>query len=299
MSSCSINTRSSGTVGGANITSITVTCASTGCGRFSSGATGSWTTVATPPTTYGLSGYLPAGGATTIYVGDSTALDDYLTASNSYTAIATPPVGFPSYWSAAWFGNALWGITSGDVIRYDIPTNTWTTPTSGLTTKSNNQTTNDDAGNLWSYQSEAVLLEYNIALGTTTTHTLTTALTGSEPRIVYDSCSGLLYLTDYYTLPLYSYNPGTGTQTTLSSLPVSNYFMDGFCDDRSGHIYAVTDVSGGPMYQYTIATSTWVAMPSGGPSGGYNSSCGIGADGYLYATDPGVSSGALFRIQLN
>jgi len=122
------------------------------------------------------------------------------------------------------------------------------------------------------------------------------SLGGFEPRIAYDSCSGLLYLADYSTTPFYSYDPVSGTQTTLSSMPGSyTEFMDGFCGDRSGHIYAMSNSS--TVYQYDITSATWSALPSG-PTSGSNSACGVGADGYLYMTDPGAGS-AMWRIQLN
>ena len=108
-------------------------------------------------------------------------------------------------------GHATDSAFDGTRVQYDISTNTWTTLTTGLTTGNDIQTTSDDVGNLWSYSAEGTLLQYNVAAGTTTYHTLTTALTGFEPRITYDSCTGLLYLADYTALPFYSYDPVSGT----------------------------------------------------------------------------------------
>jgi hypothetical protein len=293
-----------GTVGSADVTGVIVTCAPPGvyCGRFTSGYTGAWTTATANPfsTTMGMAGYLPSGGTATMYLNDGTSFDEYDTSSNTYSALAAPPVAFPSYGSTAFANAAIWSIATGDVISFDLASSTWTTAATGLTVEQDSQTTSDDAGNLWSYSTAGELLAYNIAAGTTTTYTLTTPLTNSfdydEPRIVFDSCSGLLYLTDYSSTPLYSYDPASGTQTTLSSLPLANDFQDGFCGDRSGHLFAVTDTD--LMYQYTIATDTWVAMPTGGPTGDENSACGVGADGFLYATDPAEGS-TMYRIQLN
>ncbi len=293
-------TMGSGSVLGSNVTSIVVTCTAPagGCGRFTSGYTGAWSTVAVNPftTSMGMSGYIPAGGTPTIFLSYSTSFDEYLTSTNSYTPLAASPVAFPGYGSTAWQGNAIWAVTAGDVIKYDITAGTWSTVATGLTTDTDNQTASDASGNLWSYASEGVVLQYNIASGATLEYTLPTALGGSEPRIVFDDCTGLLYLTDFATYPLYSYDPTTGIQTSLSELPGSNIFQDGFCGDESGHLFAVTETP--TAYQYTIATDTWVALPAGGVSGSVFSACGVGADGYLYATDPGVSS-AMYRIQLN
>jgi hypothetical protein len=291
----------SGTVSAGDVTSVIVTCyaGTGGCGRFSSGFTGAWSSsVAADPFGGGMgfSNYVPSGAPDTIYVVDSTSFDAYDTSTNTYTSLASPPTSLPSYGSVAWLAGALWSVSNDSIIRYDLTAGTWTTPATGLTTAFSNQTTNDDAGNLWSYSASAALLEYNITAGTTTYPPLTGFSFFSEPRITYDSCSGLLYLTDYDTTPFYSYDPVSGVQTTLTSLPGGNTFQDGVCGDRSGHIFAVTDTS--TMYQYTIATDTWAAMPAGGPTGNFNSACGVGADGYLYATDPGTSS-TVYRIQLD
>jgi hypothetical protein len=292
-------TSGSGTVGGADVTSIVVTCTTTGsCGRFTSGFSGSWSTVAANPLAagMGMSGYLPAGGTATTYLFYSSTVDQFTTSTDAYTALAASPVAFSDWPSAAWYGNALWSMQSGDVLRYDIPTNSWTTPKTGLTVAASSQTTTDDSGNLWSFQSTSALLEYDTSTGTATTHALTTSL-GSyfEGRVVFDSCTDLLYITNFDVLPFYSYNPSTGVQTALAELPGGNAFQDGLCSDHSGHIFAVTDTA--TMYQYTIATNTWKAMPAGGPTGDAESACGIGADGYLYATDPGEST-TMYRILL-
>lgn len=267
------------------------------CGRFTTGFTGSWSTVANNPFNGGMgfSGYLPQGTPATLYLGDDSNFDSYSSSGNSYTTLTSAPTSFQSYGSIAYFGGSLWSMTNGMVIQYNLTTNTWTTPATGLTTAGSAQTTVDDQGNLWTWQNESNLLEYNIATGTTTTHPVTAGLGSSEPRIVYDSCSGLFYLAAYDTVGFYSYNPSTGTVTTLSSLPGGLTIQDGFCGDRSGHIFAVTD--GSNMYQYTISTGTWTEFPVGGLIGSDSSACGVGSDGYLYASDPAASS-TVYRIQL-
>jgi hypothetical protein len=65
---------------------------------------------------------------------------------------------------------------------------------------------------------------------------------------------------------------------------------------RIGHLFTVTNTN--TVYQYTIATGTWTAMPTGGPTGANNSYCGVGADGFLYVADPNESN-SIYRIQLN
>jgi hypothetical protein len=253
---------------------------------------------ASPFGVYGMSQYLPstAGGSTMYIESAPTSFDGYSTSTNSYTALAGPSAAFYYYNSTAYSGGFLWSFTSGDLIQYNIATNAWTTTKTGLTTSSTAQTAADDSGNIWGYQSEGTLQEYNTSTGVVTTHILTTALAGGdEPRIVWDSCAGLLYLADYDSTPFYSYNPSTGVQTTLASLPGGNTIQDGVCSDHSGHVFAVTNTP--LMYQYTISTGTWTAMPSGGLTGNSNSACGVGSDGYLYATDP-ESSTSMYRIKL-
>jgi hypothetical protein len=173
--------------------------------------------------------------------------------------------------------------------------NTWTTPATGVATAGSAQTAVDDSGNLWGYSTNSALIEYNIAAGTSTIHALTTTIPG-EPRIAWDSCSALFYVGTYSQTPFYSFNAATGVQTTLTSLPAGLTLQDGFCGDRSGHIFAVTNSS--LMYQYTISTGAWAALPSGGVVGSNNSACGVGANGFLYVTDPSEST-AMYRIQLN
>jgi hypothetical protein len=298
---CSV-TFATGTVTSSDVTSVVVTCyaGTGGCGRFSSGFTGSWSTTSAVPAGFssgmGISGYLPGGGSATMYVLDSSAMAQYTTSSDTYTTLTGPPTSFSSWPSVAWFGNALWAMTGTSVLRYDIPTDTWTTPATGLIVATSSQTTNDDAGHIWGYTSDSALLEYDTTSSTTMTYTLPTPTSFIEPRIVFDSCSGLLYLTSYATTSFYSYDPATGTQTALTGLPGGLEFQDGFCGDRSGHIYAATD--GSPMYEYTISTDTWTALPSGGLTGTVESACGVGADGFLYATDPGAGS-TMYRIQLD
>jgi hypothetical protein len=243
----------------------------------------------------GMADYIPVGGGATTYLLRATTLDSYSSVTNAYTTLAPSPVSMPSYGSLAWYASALWVYASGDLLKYTISGGAWTVATTGLTTSSLGQTAADDAGNIWGFQSEGVLLQYNIASTTVTTHALQAALPGFEPRIVWDSCAGLFYLADYANTPFYSYNPTTGAQTTLSGLPGSIAFQDGLCGDRSGHIFAVTNTA--TTYQYTIASGTWTPMPAGGVTGSSNSACSVGADGFLYVTDP-ARSATMYRIQL-
>jgi hypothetical protein len=270
------------------------------CGRFASGYTGSWSTVAANPFSYGMGmvGYLPAGGgATTYLLNEATAVMDAYTAStNTYSPLAGLVSAY--YRGPAWSNGALWAADSGNLYKYTFANNTWTMAASGVLTANNAQTAADDSSNIWGYRTDGTLLEYSIGTGTVTTHTLPAALQNfADPRLTWDSCSGLLYLTNPTATAMYSYNPNTGVTTTLSGLPTA--FGPGFCGDRSGHIFAFASTSSNlwkGVWQYTVTTATWALTPSG-PTDSASSACGVGADGFLYATDPNVSS-AMYRIKL-
>ena len=187
---------------------------SDGCGRFTTGFTGSWSTVADNPlsTGMGFSQYLPQGAPVTLFLGNGDTFNSFIDSGSggSYTSLSSPPTNFQSYGSMAYFGGFLWAITSGNVIQYNPMTNTWATPATGLVTASDAQTTVDDNGNLWSWQDGSNLLEYNIASGTTTIHPVLASIGSNEPRIVYDSCSRLFFLADYSSSGFYSYDPTPG-----------------------------------------------------------------------------------------
>jgi hypothetical protein len=292
---------STGTVS-ADVTNVAVTCSD--CGRFSTGVTAkSWNTVAVNPFADGMfmSEYLPPGPATgpSLYVFDSNTMsaDSFNAATNVYTALSSPFTSFAGYSSFAWYNNSLWSMQGANVVEYEISSATWLLPSSALAA-ADTETTVDNAGNLWGFQSESVLGGYNVASGVLTPFTLPTPMAGDmEPRVVYDGCSELLYLTDFLATAtaFYSYDPATNTQTMLSPLPSSNLFQDGFCSDRSGHIFVIDN--GATPFQYTIATDTWIALPAG-PVGDNNSACGVGADGNLYATDPNVSGMMMYQIPI-
>jgi hypothetical protein len=282
-----------GKVMGGPVTNVAVTCSD--CGRFSKGVTASaWTTVAANPFGVGmfLSEYLPPGPATgpTFYAFNSNTMnaDSFNAATNVYTTLPAPFVSLAGYSSFAWYNNSLWSMDADNLVEYDIASASWSLPSSALAGTGETETTVDNAGNLWGFQSETVLNQYNVGTGVLTAFTLPTGLAGSgEPRIVYDGCSELLYVADFLSTAFYSYDPATNTQTVLSSPPSSNLIQDGFCSDRSGHIFLIDN--GTTPFQYDIATDTWVALPAG-PLGANNSACGVGADGNLYATDPNVST---------
>jgi Domain of unknown function (DUF4369) len=293
---CYVSATGTGTISGADVTNVVVSCSD--CGRFTTGVTAtSWTTVEVDPFGTGLfmTDYLPPGMSSDpsfyMFQGNTTSSSSFNGSSDAYTSLAPAPVNFLSYQNAVWYQDAVFTMQGANLLRYDISLGTWTIPFGTLTFTglTSTETAVDNVGNLWGFQSESILNEYNIAAGTVTPVTLPTPLSGGaqEPRIVYDGCSGLLYLNDFLTTAFYSYDPATNTQTMLSPLPSSNVFQDGFCSDRSGHIFEIDN--GANPYQYNVATDTWVALPAG-PTGNNNSACGVGADGNLYATDPNVST---------
>jgi hypothetical protein len=254
----------------------------------------------------GIGDYLPAGGTTLFYITSSTLFDDFT--GSRYKVLASPPVPMETSATLTWFGGALWSYTEGTIISYDLTSNTWTTDPLGGGADAGysrgGQTTNDNVGNIWAFFDTSTLLEYNIGTASTTFHTLSTSVYSFDAALLaYDGCSSLLYLTSQYSSTFHSYDPTTGTEATLTSLPDFQEFESGFCSDRSGHIFAVTNSfeEGGErtrVFQYTITTDTWQELPgSGGPDTTDSPACGVGSDGYLYVA--GAYAPSVYRILLN
>jgi hypothetical protein len=268
------------------------------CGRFKSGYTGTWGTVAPVSITVSwISGYVPPSGTATLYIGDSsTTFQSYNSATDSYATLLSPT--YATLGGLAWttgFTTGMAGYTTQDYLQvYDPSTGAWTAP--GMTSAGatqGGQTATDDAGNIWGFQNGSGLLRWPGF----SVSSLTTPLMGLGIGVMtFDSCSGLLYIAGIGYPAFYSYDPAGGTQTLLKGLPDGASFSSGFCGDRSGHIFAYSYVPSGPIYQYTIATNSWTTLPAGPMNSGY-SFCTVGADGYLYATAPPAST-AMNRIKL-
>jgi hypothetical protein len=125
-----------------------------------------------------------------------------------------------------------------------------------------------------------------------TLNTKTTTMTGSlhEPRITWDSLTQKLYIgPDWNGKQLYAFDPATSTTTALTDIPDA-HIADVFCTDRGGHIYAGGSSGTPQIWQYTIATGTWVKLPVSPPfTDGNIGACTVSADGWLYFDNGGSS----------
>jgi hypothetical protein len=267
------------------------------CGRFKTGFTGSWGTAASVSITPSwMSGYVPATGTATFYIGDSmSTFQSYDRMTDTYTTLLAPDE--PTLYGLAWttgFSTGMAGFNQADYLEiYNVTTGTWTAP--GMTLAGSEQagaTATDDAGNVWGFQNSSGLLKWP-GFGVVT---LPTPLASPVGLMTFDSCSGLLYVTSVNGAALYSFDPTSNSQTLLTGLPSGRSFGNAFCGDRSGHIFAFPYEPSTPFYQYTIATDSWTALPSGATNGGENL-CAVGADGYLYTIAAGVST-TMNRIKL-
>jgi len=294
-------TSGSGTVAGTNIGNVAVSCVNSGCGRFSIGATGSWGLGAVyGGGVPGFSDISPIG-AGAIYSISSSSLYKYTISSASWSTVATTaPVSFGGWNGPAWIGNNLYFLYSGSAYRYDMGANSWATLATGLPSTSYNDNARDVAGNIYTIDANAKVIQFTPATNGWREIAPTVSIGGiSEPHIAYDSCSGLLYLVPSFGgTGLFSMNPADGTTVQLASIP-SGQISDGFCSDNSGHLYAAGTAMGQQFYQYNISSNSWSALPTPPASVGNCGSCSVGDDGKLYFVGGCGSSNQTMSIQLN
>jgi len=292
----------SGTITGSSVSNVSVTCGTSGCGRFASGASGGWTLGATVPAaaTPAFSDITPIG-AGTIYSSNGNSLYAYSIAGNSWTTVsASAPVTFSSWTGPAWVGNNLYFIHNGGVYRYAISTAAWSTLVTGLPPTQYNDNAHDTAGNIYSIDNAARVIKFNPSTNAWNEIIPAPPISStSEPHIAFDSCSGLLYLVPSYAgKSLYSMDPNSGATVLLATIP-SGQISDGFCGDNSGHLYAAGTAGGAQFLQFNIATNTWVTLPPPPQTVGNCGSCSVGDDGFLYFASGCSGTDQLMRIQLH
>ena len=271
-------------------------CSTGTCGRFT-GATGTaWETRASGPSEGGQPGWSDGNPAGDFFAMGGTDFARYDSATDTWTTKASLPVSMASWVAPQWVAtDTIYMFGASAVLQYTISTNTWTTVKSGLSLEGSAESAHDDAGHLYTLQSDGNLAEFDIASSTVTT--LTFAAGGmSEPRMAWDSCANKLYVVpEFISSTFDSYDPATKTTTTLAANP-DGMTNDPFCSDRSGHLYAAGATSGTQFWQYTISTNTWTKLPALPADHGFNGACAVTSDGYLYTTP--ASSSAVYRLQL-
>ena len=274
----------SGTVGNAAVTSVQVSCSTGGCGRFATGATGSWTVGATtsPANNNGFSDITPVGGTGFYLNSGSGTLYGYTEASRVFTSLGTVP-NESGYAGPAWIGGTLYFMSQGEVATYTIATGAFAVLATGLPGASGGNTTHDSSGNLYTVDSNGKVLKYTLSSGTWSE--ISSALGNNQPHIAFDACTNLLYVTPQFEGgSVYSVNPTTGAVATLPSPPGST--SDALCSDNSGHVFILNPLATN-AYQLNTATSTWVTLPSSPALGAQNGSCTVADDGNLYAVGGG------------
>jgi outer membrane protein assembly factor BamB len=271
-------------------------CTLGSCGRFT-GATGTaWETKKTSPALGGQPGFSDLNTGSTFYAAGGTNFDLYTATTDTWTPLAAIPTSVTSWVAPLWTApDTIYMFGGGAVMQYTISSNSWTTVKSGLSTYTSAQSAHDDAGHLFTLQTDGNIAQFDIATGTVTTLAFT-AGGMSEPRMTYDSCAKKLYLAPQFTSgTLYSYDPVTKTTATLKSHP-DGFMNDVFCSDRSGHVYAAGASGGTDFWQYTTATDTWTSLPAMPADHGDNGACGVTEDGWLYTVP--MSGGIVYRLQL-
>jgi len=288
-----------GTIAGANITSVTVSCLAGMCGRFTTGAPAGWTLGAVIPGNPAFSDITPMGG-NTIYNITGTNLFAYSITGAAWTTVSTTaPASFPQWTGPAWVGSNLYFIYNGAAYRYAIPTASWSIVAGGLPGTSFNDNTHDPAGNVYTIENTGRVVKLNTTTNAWTLITPSVSIGGlNEPHVAYDSCSGLLYLVPQYLgQALYSMDPNTGATVALPLIP-SGQISDGFCADNSGHLYAAGTASGQQFLQYNIASHTWVPLPTPPQTVGNCGACSVGDDGFLYFAGGCGSPNQLMKIKV-
>ena len=255
-----------------------------------------------------MSDYTPAGESS-FYLLDGTTFVRYDRATNMYTTLAAPPVSAPNWSGQARIGNALWVIVSGQVLKYDIPTDTWTqVVASGVHPNGSAMTVHDASGKIYTFTNATPGGEvaiYDTVAGGSVTYVAVAILNASvtylEPRLAFDDSKNLLFIAPNFQLPnLYSFNPATNAVVGLANNP-GGQMNDAFCADRQGHLYAggTTNAADPNFYTYDIASNAWKNMPALPFGHGNDGACTVmaGDGGYLYMVQ-GDSGNNAARIRL-
>jgi hypothetical protein len=260
-----------------------------------SGVTGSaWETLATPTEhLYSLQTYHITGAQHLFNMYDATGQRYDVSAGTWTTLSAAAP--YSSAWtSMAPVGDELYMIRNNNVYQYTPSTDTWTTVTAISGDDDLNMTESDQFGVVYGHTASGQLVEYDTITGALTT---TTTGYGSqyETRLGYDPISRAIYFGAYDQPNLYKFDLSTKAVTEMASHPEGE-LNDVFCSDRSGHIFAAGGFDGSTMYQYTVATDTWEPIAELPTYHGFNGSCTVSGDGWLYVGTG--SHGMFYRLEL-
>jgi len=250
------------------------------------GGTGTTWELIGPHPVRGFQAWVPAGSAF-MYASGGDTFARFSIATRTWSTLPSSPGSLGGFAAPAFSLGDIWGVTPPNVMRYSVASGAWTLVRSDVSDSSTSaQSTVDGAGNVWSYTSADRLVRYN-----PTTNTLTYFPTGvsatTQTRVGYDAATNAIYFGGAFSTGLYRFDIATSTTTVESNpLPESN-LSDAFCPDRSGHIYAALGCGGTSIWQYTIATRSWVRIPDFPVDHGCNATCSVHEDGWLYLGDLG------------
>jgi outer membrane protein assembly factor BamB len=238
----------------------------------------------------------PDGGM--FFAIQGTALWSYSLASNVWTELTGPGANVGGWSGPAWLGDSLYLLNDTQVFVYSIPTNTWSVPLTGIPDSGEDSNVHDNSGNVYTFAANGDILEYSTTGNAVISLPLARLFPElNEPRMVYDSCSGLLYVVPRFDgKGLDSVNPYTLAVIPLTPIPDAQ-INDIFCSDNAGHLYAGGAANGTQFWQYTIATNAWQQIAAPPFSVGNNGACTVGSDDNLYFT-PGDNL-SMARIDLH
>jgi sugar lactone lactonase YvrE len=288
----------SGTVNGANVTDVSVTC-----------STSAWETLVSLAGNPSFSDFTPTGKSV-LYNGEGTSMQNFTfpTTGNPqgiFTTLNNPIDIIGDYVGFAWVGDNLYMVQGKSIYAYSITGNSWTKPVNGTLNYNyvNSQSTADDSGFVYSLSNSGThqLLKYDTINNTVVYYLAPDDIVitfGNEPRVAWDSKTQRVYLADYENSIFYAFNPADGTFTALAPLPNSSGMSDAFCSDRRGHIFTGNgNGSSRELLMYTAETNTWTSFPKDIPfnQGGSNA-CSIAADGWLYFGDGNAHNFARIKV---
>jgi hypothetical protein len=246
-----------------------------------------WETLPATDEDTNFSDFLPTWGAP-LYVAGNSGLLAYNPFLATFSATLAAIPDYTDYARLVVDSGSLYAITGGVVSQYDIATNAWSSVLTGVTDNSQNQSTKDGSGIIWSVTTEATpeLLRYDISKKAVTYLPLGVVGAAYEVRVAWDPATNKLFIgPNFQSGEFHSYDIKTATLATLTSHPEA-YMNDIFCSDHSGHIYAAGNpADGATIWQYTIASDTWAQIPILPFSKGNEGGCTVSADGWLYVSD--------------
>ncbi len=196
------------------------------------------------------------------------------------------------YWAnAAVERDRLWVARDESMFVFSLATETWDTAGTSIPDGSDEEgaAVFDSDGFIWYHGSSDSLVRYDPSDWSTATftHSDYAGFDVYETRIAFDPISRKLVFTGYGNDTFLIFDLATEEFSAGSASP-GGAVRDNTCQDRSGGIYAGSDLDPTKMYRYDIAADSWTVLPDLPTAHDNNSTCVVSQDGYLYyPTDEG------------